>query len=259
MTIMQSLFGGAKSPYSATYLIVAGGGGGAGRGGCGAGGFLSSTSTLISGTTYTITIGAGGVGDMLGLWTRGEVMGMITKGELFSQYNVGNVYTSGTQVDIVNTGSERVAAYSVTASEMLVYDRGYGNMNGTEVYVPFDKKFAALLSKDRPVVTITAMGQAAQIYLKSVTEKGFTVASNDFQNIEFSWIAVGERVDAETSAHIPQDMLDNKFDENLESIMFNENITERNAKAMWWDGSRIQFGKLPEFFNKTDKNKREEK
>jgi len=35
--------------------------------------------------------------------------------------------------------------------------------------------------------------------------------------------------------------------------MFNENIKERNAKAMWWDGNKIQFGTLPDFFYKADR------
>jgi hypothetical protein len=49
--------------YVASYLIVAGGGGGGyGGGGGGAGGLLSGTSTLVSGTTYAITVGAGGAG-----------------------------------------------------------------------------------------------------------------------------------------------------------------------------------------------------
>ena len=48
-------------PYSASYLIVAGGGG-ASSGGGGAGGLLANTTTLTIGTTYTITVGAGGTG-----------------------------------------------------------------------------------------------------------------------------------------------------------------------------------------------------
>ena len=51
--------------YSIEYLSVAGGGGG-GSGyessGGGAGGFLAGTTTIVPGTTYTITIGAGGAG-----------------------------------------------------------------------------------------------------------------------------------------------------------------------------------------------------
>jgi hypothetical protein len=47
--------------YSANYLMVAGGGSGNVNAGGGAGGLLQSTTTFTSGTSYAITIGAGGV------------------------------------------------------------------------------------------------------------------------------------------------------------------------------------------------------
>ena len=49
--------------YSGTYLIVAGGGGGGGGlqgGGGGAGGLLTGSTAFNAGTSYTITVGAGG-------------------------------------------------------------------------------------------------------------------------------------------------------------------------------------------------------
>ena len=56
---------GSSPIYTASYLVVAGGGGGgsgSGGGGAGAGGFLTGTTTLVIGTTYTTTVGAGGSG-----------------------------------------------------------------------------------------------------------------------------------------------------------------------------------------------------
>ena len=62
--------------FSANYLVVAGGGsGGAGIGaGGGAGGFLTGTTSLTTGTTYTITVGNGGsaVTDSSGLGVAGN-------------------------------------------------------------------------------------------------------------------------------------------------------------------------------------------
>lgn len=54
----------SPTSYSASYLVVAGGGGGGKTvgGGGGAGGYLTSTATLLTGSTYTITVGAGGTG-----------------------------------------------------------------------------------------------------------------------------------------------------------------------------------------------------
>ena len=53
----------ASTALTVQYLIVAGGGGGGGAGGGGAGGVIYNAGTLINGgTTYTVTVGAGGTG-----------------------------------------------------------------------------------------------------------------------------------------------------------------------------------------------------
>lgn len=48
--------------YAATYLAIAGGGGGYFFGGAAAGGYLTNSFTMRPGTTYTVTVGAGGAG-----------------------------------------------------------------------------------------------------------------------------------------------------------------------------------------------------
>ena len=54
----------ASQIYTVNYLVVAGGGGGGWNGGGGgaAGGLLASSTSLTSGTSYTVTVGAGGAG-----------------------------------------------------------------------------------------------------------------------------------------------------------------------------------------------------
>ena len=53
--------GYALGPYLISYLVVAGGGSGGGAGGGGAGGVLSGSATTVTpGTTYSVTVGAGG-------------------------------------------------------------------------------------------------------------------------------------------------------------------------------------------------------
>jgi len=51
--------------YNIEYLVIAGGGGGTAgyaSGGGGAGGMISATTTILSGVTYSVTVGAGGAG-----------------------------------------------------------------------------------------------------------------------------------------------------------------------------------------------------
>ena len=64
------------SSVTASYLVVGGGGGAAnsGAGGGGAGGFLTGTSTLNPTLSYTVTVGAGGVGVSGGTATNGAIV-----------------------------------------------------------------------------------------------------------------------------------------------------------------------------------------
>lgn len=57
----RALFG-RRDPITASYLVVGGGGGGGNfqGGGGGAGGFLTGTTSIVRGVTYTVTVGAGG-------------------------------------------------------------------------------------------------------------------------------------------------------------------------------------------------------
>ncbi len=58
-----SLWAAIATPYLAQVLVVAGGGGSGGYGGAGgAGGVVQGSLTLVPGTNYAVTIGAGGAG-----------------------------------------------------------------------------------------------------------------------------------------------------------------------------------------------------
>lgn len=212
-----------------------------------------------SGTGYSATgsamagVGAGGYGDMLGLWSRGEVMGAIFAGELFSAYNLGNTYTSGTQIELVKTSNEKTPAYTMTSTEIKIYSDGIGHLSSNEIFISYDNNFKKLLGESAPIITITPIGKSADLYIKSISKDGFIVACDTPQDIQFTWIAVGTRIDNVESQKVPEELTDINFDKNLVDFMFNENIKERNAKAMWWDGNKIQFGTLPDFFYKADR------
>jgi hypothetical protein len=64
---------------SVDYLVVAGGGGGSDYGGGGGGGYLTASGfAVISGTPYTVTVGAGGTGAATGTAGSNSVFGAIT-------------------------------------------------------------------------------------------------------------------------------------------------------------------------------------
>ena len=197
-------------------------------------------------------IGGGFFGGMIGSWSRGEVMGQVTSGEMFAQYNVGNVYTSGFSADVVSidkgrgAGTERVAAYAVTSTELKVYDNGSGRLEGESIFVPFTENYAAMLNTI-PDVTVSAVGSPAQLYIKSIEKNGFTVAvAAGTANVRFSWIAVGNRVDTARARALPSEVLSPDFDTRLKNVMFNEGDRENSGAPMWWDGTKLRFDRAPE-------------
>ena len=204
------------------------------------GGFLENST--LSG------VGIAGFGQLMGGWSRGELMGFTTSGEMYALYNDGNSYTEGYSADIVKTEEGRKAAYSVTSTELKVYDDGSYEINGNEIFVSFDKDFASMINPaQNPTITVSPVGGWAPLYIKEIRQDGFVVSNDNYNgnNVKFSWIAVAERIDSE-NAELPKDIADDKFNENLKGFMFNENITNRNATPMWWDGSTLRFDAIPE-------------
>ena len=191
-------------------------------------------------------IGGGFYGGIIGSWSRGEIIGQITAGELFSTYNIGNTYTSGYHADIITTDNKRVAAYSVTSPELKVYNDGKSRLINGRAYIEFTNDFVKLIGNNVPTVTVSPMGECQGLYVTNVSTKGFEVRelNNGSSNVEFSYIVIGKRIDAETK--IPEVLQIPDIDEKFKQVMFNENNKEQNALPIWWDGQKIRFDAIPE-------------
>ncbi|MBI2901502.1 MAG: nucleotidyltransferase domain-containing protein [Planctomycetes bacterium] len=64
--------------------------------------------------------------------------------------------------------------------------------------------------------------------------------------MEFSYIAVGRRVDAGGRPALPEAIAARDFDDNLKGVTFNENNLEQSATPIWWDGTKLRFDQAPE-------------
>lgn len=192
-------------------------------------------------------IGIGGYGGILGAWTRGDVMGHISSGEIFASYNLGDEYTSGHQIEIIETPTERIAAYSVTSSDIKVYENGSETLSLGSKMVIFDDAFKSLLGEN-PTITVSPMGECNGLYITNISSTGFEVRElgNGSSDVAFTWIAVAKRIDSNTKAEIPEALLHKDFDKNMEGVMFNENNLEQSATPVWWDGNTIRFDAIPQ-------------
>jgi len=115
--------------YSASYLFSAGGGGGTdnggGGGGGGAGGLVTGTTTLSSGSTYTVTVGAGGAGGVVNApgtsGSSSSITGLTTA--------IGGGYGASTTTSLVggSGGSGGGGSYALAAGSGT---SGQGNAGG---------------------------------------------------------------------------------------------------------------------------------
>lgn len=191
-------------------------------------------------------IAIGSYGDLMGGWSRGEVMGHLSSGELFASYNLGDEYTSGHQIELIESGNVKVAAYSITSTSIKIYADGNAELKNGFAFVKFSEDFIKLLG-DNPNVTVSAIGESEGLHIKEITKTGFAVKENKngTSSIQFTWIAVGNRVDDKNKAEIPRDLTDVNFDENMKGVMFNESDTKHSGKPIWWDGTKLRFDAAP--------------
>jgi len=114
--------------YSINFLIVAGGGAGAGNlgGGGGAGGLLTGTTSLSSGTVYTITVGAGGTADSsigIQIGSEGSSPQKFLTGIYFNPSEIKN-YGIFIDANSASTNTALVAKHSVNTTALQIKSEG---------------------------------------------------------------------------------------------------------------------------------------
>lgn len=214
------------------------------------------TNAYGSGTgrmTGNLTQGVGGgFFGMIGSMSRGNVVGQINSGEMFSSYNSGNVYTLGKNVELVaNADNSKTAVYSVTSTESTIYAKGKAQLVNGQAYIPFDAAYRNLLGEE-PEVTVTPRGNCNGVYIASVDKNGFTIKelNNGTSSVAISWISVGNRIDNKTDEATKM-VSASEFDKNIQEVLFNDGANLKDsAKGIWWDGTTMQFGKMPESLSK---------
>jgi hypothetical protein len=190
-------------------------------------------------------IGGGFYGDLMGGWVRGDIMGLATQGSLFASYNVGNTYNTGFHADLVKTGGTVTPAFAVTSTTVKVYNDGAASLNNGTTRVNFTPEYAGLIN-GTPTVTVSPMGNCNGLYIVSIDKGGFNVAemNNGNSNVEFSYIVVGTRVDAENTT-VPSEITTPGFADQMSGMMFNEGNTKQSGSAMWWNGKTIEHSTPP--------------
>lgn len=205
-------------------------------------------------TSETAGIGGGFFGAMIGSVTKGQIIGQLNAGELFASYNDGNTYTTGKNVELVGAeGQAKQAVYAVTSLDAKIYNNGSAQLVNGQAYIAFDANYKALLGEN-PTVTVSPNGNCNGVYIASVDKNGFTVKemNNGTSTVALSWIAVGNRVDNRMEEATKM-VSSPDFNRNIEQVLFDDGNKDGSGSAIWWDGTAIQFGKLPAHMAKVNR------
>lgn len=192
------------------------------------------------------SIGFGFSSGFLGGHLKGNQYGLITKGGVVGQYTDGSSI-SNKGYAVVNTSKDgnKTVTYAATSTTVDVSTKGTGKLVNGTAKIAFDANYSQLTAKDKPViVTVTPMGETKGVYIAEVTNNGFIVKENGngTSNASFYWIAIGEKTNA-SELNVPSELLAKDFDANLDSFLTIDEEAKETSKAMWWNGTSLEFGK----------------
>ncbi|NHM00838.1 hypothetical protein [Flavobacterium difficile] len=186
-------------------------------------------------------------GGFLGGHLKGNQYGLITKGDIVGQYTDGSsISNKGYAVVNTNSNGEKVATYVPTSTTVDVSTKGTGKLVNGTARIYFDKNYASLTDKNKPtIVTVSPMGETKGVYVSEVTADGFVVKENGNgnSNVSFYWIAIGEKNNAQ-AMNVPSELLTKDFDANLDNFLTIDEEAKETSKAMWWNGTSLEFGKI---------------
>lgn len=207
----------------------------------------SNTGVRLASNGISSSVGLGIQGGFLGGHLKGNQYGLITKGNLVGQYTDGSsISNKGYAVVNTNSNGEKVATYVPTSTTVDVSTKGTGKLVNGTAKIYFDKSYASLTDKNKPViVTVSPMGETKGVYVTEVTAEGFVVKENGNgnSNVSFYWIAIGEKNNAQ-AMNVPAELLARDFDTNLDSFLTIDEEAKEASKAMWWNGTSLEFGKI---------------
>ena len=208
-----------------------------------AGGKMAGPSNPLG--DFDNSIGLGIYGGVMGGWIKGLEYGANFSGKRYGAYVDGKTLTNDLFVVLSsNETNERTASYASTSLSVDVNAKGTAYLKNGEAEVNFDEKYMKLISSEKPIiVTVTPMGETKGVYIVSVSKEGFKIKENGSgtSNVSFSWIAIAEKAGYE-NPQISTEILSKEFDVNMDGVMHNDIDESTTGKAMWWNGTDVQFG-----------------
>lgn len=121
-----------------------------------------------------------------------------------------------------------------------ITDFGQTSINGRETFIPFSQDFAGAISGGvLPVVTVSAMNAANQLYVKEVQHSGFIVVVNDdAANLQVNWIAAGKI--SEEQLRISKSYTESERNELLHKVVRKPSLIKTTEEALETERRKLE-------------------
>jgi len=190
--------------------------------------------------------GLGIYGGVVGGWIKGMVYGTIVSGDRFGMYVDGKTITNEPIIQLLDNSTERkTITYTPVSLDAEISYKGKSALTNGSGFIAYPATIDAILDKNSLVVNITPMGNSNGLYVEKIDASGIYIKENNngSSTLSFSWNVTGTRLDVKAN-DVSAEIVNDKFDNYLESYMHNENDPSASS-PIWWDGEKIRFDAIP--------------
>jgi hypothetical protein len=194
-------------------------------------------------------IGLGIVGDAMGGYVAGANYGLMSYGKDFGMYVQGKTITNAPIIQLTEgANNTRVVSYAPMSTSLDITTRGKAQVRGTETFIAFDANFLTLVADPtEATITVTPTGESNGVFISAITPTGFYVKENNSgkHDVQLNWIAVAK---SKQTVEVNTEIMQNDFDKKMFDVMTvdqTDTSDASNDKSMYYDGTQMQFGRMP--------------
>lgn len=193
-------------------------------------------------------IGMGIYGGVMGGWIKGLVYGTNFSGEKYGIYVHGNSITNDQFIQL-NTSSQsdfRIPSYATTSLTHELTAKGKITLVNGSAIVTIDQKLIDLCDLESIIITATPMGECNGVFIKEINAQSFILKelNHGTSNASISYIISGTLKN--TKPFEEQDILNKKYEINMNGVMHNDYDDKTSGTSIWYDGEKIRHDVIDE-------------
>jgi hypothetical protein len=191
-------------------------------------------------------VGLGVYGGVMGGWIRGLVYGTNLSGQKYGVYVHGNALTNNKfiQLNKVSESDKRVQSYATTSLSHELIVKGKIEVKGGESKIFLNDELKNICDISTLIITATPLGESNGVFIKEITNDYIILKENNAgtHNFFVNYIISGTIKNSESFNE--EEILNVKFESNMEGVMHNDYDTTSLGNPIWFDGKNVRHDKV---------------